>query len=150
MKRMQSRRRGARRGFTLLEVLMVVVIIGVLAVVVLTQLGGAQDAANLKLAKTFLTGKLAPALDRFKLDFGRYPTDEEGLAILYEKPSDEEMTQKWSGPYIAKEQLRDPWSNEYTYKRPGDYNPDTFDISSPGPDGVQGNDDDIGNWEKTN
>ncbi len=142
------KRNSRKRAFTLLEVLMVVVIIGVLAVVVISQLGGVGDRARQDLAQTAVSSTLPQKIELFKMHTGRYPTGEEGLAVLIEAPSDEEVAEKWSGPYLDKKQIKDPWGREYQYNYPGEYNERTFDLSSSGPDGVEGNEDDITNWEK--
>lgn len=142
-------RASARRAFTLLEVMMVLVILGVIAVLVLTQVTGAQQRAMEDAARTAIKGPLTNALEMFRLNTGQYPTTDMGLAALIERPSDEELAAKWAGPYLKAEQLRDPWNSEYKYVSPGSFNETGFDLSSPGPDRVEGNEDDITNWAKT-
>ena len=81
---------------------------------------------------------------------GRYPTTEEGLIVLLEEPEDEEDLEKWRGPYIKPGmKLTDSWGNELIYVSPGEYNEDTYDLSSPGANGIEGDDDDIVNWQQT-
>jgi len=87
-------------------------------------------------------------LEEFKLDCGRYPSEDEGLLALLEQPDDEELEERWAGPYVTHEKLKDPWTHDLLYQYPGEFNEEGFDVSSAGPDGQEGNDDDIGNWEK--
>ncbi|MGE3316493.1 MAG: type II secretion system major pseudopilin GspG [Planctomycetaceae bacterium] len=149
MNRVTRIRRARRAAFTLLEVLMVIVILGVLAVLVLTQLGGAGDDANKRIASIAVSSRIPEALERYKLHVGGYPTEDEGgLELLLKAPSEEEMAQKWAGPYVKPEQLKDPWNQDYRYTYPGRYNENGFDISSNGPDRQEGTEDDITNWEK--
>jgi len=129
---MRESMRQKERGFTFFEILVVVTIIGLLAALVGPRLwgkisGGKQTAAK---AQIELFGT---ALDAFRLDTGRYPTTEEGLKALREKPSGVET---WSGPYLPKEIPIDPWKNAYVYKCPGE-NGD-YDILSYGADRVEG------------
>lgn len=149
MERTRKIRRARRGAFTLLEVLMVIVILGVLAVLVLTQLGQTGTKANEKLAGIAVSQRIPNALERYKLDVGSYPTEDEGgLELLLKEPSDEEMAEKWGGPYVKPDQLKDPWGTEYRYTYPGRYNENSFDVSSDGADKQEGTDDDITNWEK--
>jgi general secretion pathway protein G len=141
------RKRGYK-AFTLLEVLMVVVIIGLLAAAIVPSLFGTEEGAKKKLAGAAITSGLS-GIDRYRLDMGHYPRSEDGgLTALIEKPNDEQEAKKWNGPYVKPEGLRDPWGNEYVYEFPGRYNEGNYDLSSPGPDGEPGNDDDIRNWKK--
>ncbi len=93
-------------------------------------------------------GMLATALKMYRVHMGHYPTDEEGgLKALIEKPSDEDASKKWAGPYVEKAtDLKDVWNNAYIYRFPGKHNPDGFDLYSCGPDGRADSNDDIGNW----
>ncbi|MFZ4538053.1 type II secretion system major pseudopilin GspG [Propionivibrio sp.] len=131
-------------GFTLLELLVVMVIIGLLVGYVgpmyFKQIGKSEIKTALAQIDSF--GK---ALDQYRLDTGHFPTTEEGLTALIEKPSNEK---KWDGPYLKKKVPPDPWGNPYLYKRPGDHG--DYDIVSYGKDGATGGtgeDADIGNWE---
>ncbi len=129
---MRESMRQKERGFTFFEILVVVTIIGLLAALVGPRLwgkisGGKQTAAK---AQIELFGT---ALDAFRLDTGRYPTTEEGLKALREKPSGVET---WSGPYLPKEIPIDPWKNAYVYKCPGEHG--DYDILSYGADRVEG------------
>ncbi|MGE0482039.1 MAG: type II secretion system major pseudopilin GspG [Phycisphaerae bacterium] len=145
----RNRIRRARRAFTLLEVLMVVVIIGILAAVFVTNVFRTGDNAKVDLAKAAVTSGLNGSLDRFRLDVGRYPSTEEGLMALIQAPSDEDVAKKWRGPYADPKLLRDPWEKEWSYQAPGQYNAETYDLSSGGKNTVPGDDDDVRNWERS-
>jgi general secretion pathway protein G len=131
---MKSEFGSREKGFTFFEILVVVTIIGLLAAVVGPRVwskitGGKQVAAKAQI-ESFGT-----ALDVFRLDIGRYPTSEEGLNALREKPSGAD---NWQGPYLAKEIPFDPWKKPYVYRCPGEHG--DFDIISYGADGVEGGD----------
>ena len=85
------------------------------------------------------------ALDAFEVDNGFYPDGDEGLYMLVEQPEDSE---DWRGPYMKKGVPLDPWGNEFIYNYPGDYDDNSYDIISFGPDGREGGDDDITNWDE--
>jgi len=148
MKRSEKRSR-IRRAFTLLEVLMVIVILGVLAALIVPQLTGTRDRALIDSAKIMVTATLVQPLDLFRNHCGRYPTTDEGLAVLFNRPDDEEIAEKWAGPYVKRAEIKDPWGRDLIYVCPGEVNEDGFDLSSAGPNGVEGDDDDITNWTRT-
>ncbi len=148
MNRKQNRRI-ARRAFTLLEVLMVIVIIGILAAIVVPQFFGADQGAREDLTRAAIKSGFNGALDLYRMHMGEYPkSSDNGLMALVEAPDDEEARAKWRGPYIKNESdLKDAWKHDYNYESPGQYNEEGFDLSSPGRDGVEGTDDDITNWK---
>lgn len=146
MKRVQVRKAVRRRAFTLLEVLMVIVILGVLAALIVPQFGGTQEKAK-KDSAGLQIKNIEQQLEVFKTHCGRYPTQEEGLSILLNKPDSEELTDKWAGPYL-KTAATDPWNHELQYRCPGQYNGDSFDLWSNGKDGSEGTEDDVTNWKK--
>ncbi|MCA9242336.1 MAG: type II secretion system major pseudopilin GspG [Phycisphaerales bacterium] len=145
----QKRNRIVRRAFTLLEVLMVIVIIGILAAIVVPQFFGADKGARQDLTKAAVKTGFNGALDLYRMHMTHYPlSSENGLMALVEQPDDEEAQAKWRGPYIKNAaDLKDAWGHDYEYECPGQYNEDSFDLSSPGPDGQAGTDDDINNWK---
>lgn len=120
------------KGFTLVEILVVIIIIGLLAALVGPKLFGKVSAAKLKAAKAQIE-LFGTALDALRLDAGRYPTTEEGLKALREKPSGMEA---WKGPYLPKEIPLDPWGKAYHYKSPGEHG--DYDLVSYGLDGAEG------------
>lgn len=138
----QRRKSQARNAFTLIELLLVMVILGVLAAIVVPKFTNRTEDAKKAAAKQDISGT-ATALDTFEVDNGRYPTSDEGLAALSNPPSN--MT-NWHGPYIAKPIVNDPWGHPYVYRFPGSHNPRGFDLFSTGPDGQEGGGDDIDNW----
>jgi general secretion pathway protein G len=131
------------RGFTLLELLVVMVIIGLLAGYVGPRLFAQIGRSEVKIARAQIDG-LNKALDQYRLDTGRYPSTQQGLAALRSAPTDEA---KWAGPYLTKAVPSDPWGGDYVYRSPGEHG--DFDLSSLGRDkrpGGEGEDADIVNW----
>lgn len=134
------------RGFTLIELLLVMVIIAVLAALVIPSFVGRSEEARKGAAETQIKSLFGTALDTYEVDNGSYPTTNQGLEALRTKPTAAPEPKKWSGPYLKSEVPLDPWGNEYTYRAPGQNNPSSYDLSSMGPDGRDGTEDDITNW----
>ena len=134
------------KGFTLVEILLVVVIITVLAAMVVPNLAGRGEDARKSAARADIEANLSMALDMYELDNGRYPTTSQGLEALLSKPSSSPTPKNWNGPYLETEPL-DPWKIEYAFKSPGANNTSSYDLYSFGPDGIENNKDDIKNWE---
>ncbi len=131
-------RKSVRHGFTLIELLLVLVILAVLAAVVVPKFTGRTEQAREAAAKADIA-TMKVQLAAFETDTGRYPTSDEGLHALLEKPGD---LAGWKRPYIEK-WPQDPWGHDYIYRCPGSNNRD-FDLLSMGADGVEGGSDDIG------
>ncbi|MFQ6017536.1 MAG: type II secretion system major pseudopilin GspG [Kiloniellaceae bacterium] len=141
-KRRKSRRRQA--GFTLVELLVVLVILGLIAAFaapqVIKYLGGAKtDAARIQIER------LSGVLDLYRLEVGRYPSEEEGLNALLERPVDAET---WNGPYLRRaDALIDPWKNPYLYRYPGGHGEfDLYSLGADGREGGEGENRDITSW----
>jgi general secretion pathway protein G len=132
------RRAGA---FTLIEIMVVVVILGILAATIIPQFMGTTQDAKISAAKAHIA-ELESAVERFYVHMDRYPTAEEGLKVLVDPPTDD-ADKKWRGPYI-KQQRDDPWGHPYQYRVPGTHHPSSFDISSSGGTGSDAVE--IGNW----
>lgn len=133
-------------GFTMVEILLVVIIIGILAAMVVPNIAGRGDQARITAARSDIETSLASALDLYELDNGRYPSTEQGLRALIEKPSTAPVPRNWNGPYLKKKTVpKDPWGVEYVYAAPGVHDNNGYDLSSYGPDGVE-SEDDIVSW----
>jgi general secretion pathway protein G len=143
-KRMKEKIRDREKGFTLFEILVVIIIIGLLAALVGPRLFGKVSMAKQKAAKAQIE-LFGTALDTFRLDVGKYPTTEDGLKALREKPAGAEG---WQGPYLPKEIPVDPWGAAYVYKSPGEHG--DYDLISYGLDkaeGGEGENLDIVSWK---
>jgi len=135
--------RKSAAGFTLLELLVVMVIIGILVAYVGPKLFGQIAKSESKMARAQLV-TLQNALDQYRLDAGRYPPQEAGLAALASRPVDEP---RWAGPYLAKAVPKDPWGRDYVYRLPGEHG--EYDLASLGRDGRPGgqaDDADVTSW----
>jgi general secretion pathway protein G len=130
-----------RRAFTLIELLLVLVILGVLAALVVPKFTNRTQQARETAVKADISN-IETALNAFEIDNGRFPATEEKLDALITAPSG---LPAWKGPYLQRGVPKDPWGNPYEYRQPGQRNPSGFDLFSLGPDGREGNDD-IGNW----
>jgi general secretion pathway protein G len=131
------------RGFTLLEIVIVLIILGTVMAFVAPKIFGNLEKANQAMAKARIE-QISGQLEIFKLEVGRYPNSQEGLASLVAKPGG---LDKWNGPYVKDPAiLKDPWGNDFRYTSPGSAKP--FDLVSLGADGKEGGEGenrDIGN-----
>lgn len=142
------RAQGYRRGMTLLELMIVLVIIVMLAAIAGPRLLGQQKKAGIKATQAQI-GNLETALKMFAVDMTSFPTTEEGLATLMKAPADENKARKWGGPYLDDESLPvDAWGNAFGYEYPTTKSTRDFPaIWSNGPDGTADTEDDIRNWK---
>lgn len=140
----KQNQRGARLAFTLIELLLVLVILGVLAAIVVPKFSGRTEQAR-RTAAVSQISTFGTALDAYEVDMGSYPQGKNGLTALLQQPRE---GTGWRGPYLQKEIPLDPWGNAYIYDCPGKHNASGYDLSSMGPDARAGNDDDITNWQQ--
>lgn len=136
-------------GFTLVEILVVIIVLGLLAGLVAPRIIGRVGEAKSATARTQIE-LMVVALDNYRLDNTRYPTTAQGLEALRTKPGGEPASLNWRGPYLRKEIPLDPWGRAYLYTSPGEHNPDAFDLQSLGRDGAPGGDGedaDIQSWK---
>jgi len=141
MKRLAQK---SNAGFTLVEIMLVIVIVIALMAVLIPNLRTNMDQANRSAAEMYVN-RLAGDLALYEATNGIPPTTAQGLAALVQKPTTEPIPRKWSQREERIE--RDPWGMEYHYEYPGKHNPKSYDLYSSGPDRQVGTDDDIGNWE---
>ncbi|MEE9912926.1 MAG: type II secretion system major pseudopilin GspG [Deltaproteobacteria bacterium] len=145
----EKRQSSREAGFTLIELMVVIVILGLLAGLILPRFMGQSDTAKQQAAKTQMA-LLESALKMYKLDNGSYPTTEQGLKALVEPPTGGNLPKNWrKGGYLEKGKVpKDPWKNDFVYVSPGSHS--DFDITSLGADGEPGGEDidkDINNWD---
>ena len=147
--------RNSRRavGFTLIEVLLVIVIIGMLATVLVVTIGGQSEGAKVDTTELAIK-KLNNELGKFYMNCNRYPTDADGgLKALLTRPTDEKITEKWRGPYLTTEgELNDSWGNPFNYELAeagASVNGKPYKLTSNGADGQAGTEDDLPKAEKT-
>ncbi|UCF18640.1 MAG: type II secretion system major pseudopilin GspG [Gemmatimonadota bacterium] len=142
-------RQKERRGFTLIEIMVVILVLGTLAALVapnvFSHVSSAKEAAAASQIEL-----LGAALDAYRLDNDAYPTGQQGLEALRREPLSDPQPRNWRGPYLRKEVPLDPWGRAYVYRSPGVANPWGYDLLSFGRDGVEGGEDedaDIKSWE---
>lgn len=139
-----------RRGFTLIEILVVIVVIAILATLVAPNVFKHVGAARDTTAKTQIE-QLGSALDTYRLDNGMYPSTEQGLGALQVAPTSEPVPTNWNGPYLSKIEVpNDPWKRPYIYRSPGEVNTNGYDLMSYGADGQpggEGDNADIVSWK---
>jgi len=141
IKKIVAQNNKSKRGFTLTELMLVVVIIGILAALVIPRIAGNSDRARRTAAIADINGGIKSALGQYEVDNGNYPKSLQDLVVA---PGN---AKNWHGPYFDSARLPvDPWGNPYIYYYPGKHNPSGYDLLSTGPDGKEGTDDDLGNW----
>lgn len=142
-------RRARLRGFTLIEIMVVITILGILAALIVPRVVGRTDDARIAAAKQDVAS-IMQALKLYRLDNGRYPTTEQGLKALLEKPTLDPVPNNWkTGGYLERSSLpRDPWGKEYQFLSPGLRGEiDVFSLGRDGQSGGEGPDADVGNWQ---
>jgi general secretion pathway protein G len=148
MRRTIRRKRG---GFTLIELLLVAGILAVLAAFAIPALWGQAEKAKRKIAEAAVgrNGPIAKALEAYKSDMGRYPDTDEGIAALMQ-PKNRADDERYDGPYVQNDEIKDPWGYAFEYRSPGEFHEDGYDLWSKGPDGVDDggkeDSDDVKNW----
>ena len=140
--------RGKKSGFTLIHLLIIIVVVVIIAVIAAPRLLRQQEKGKRTTAASDIDN-LGLALDIYASYNGTYPSTEQGLKSLWEKPIIAPIPSKWQGPYLEKPILKDPWSNDYIYIYPGKHNKHDYDLLSYGKDnayGGKGDNEDITNW----
>jgi general secretion pathway protein G len=144
---MRPSQNSRRRGFTLIEILVVITIMVFLAGLTIANVDKLFGGSKISIAQLFVTQSIKTPLLAYRLQMGDYPSTEEGLQALFTAPAGK--ADKWHGPYVAdgsKYPIEDPWGEPYQYRFPGTHNKTGYDMWSKGPDKADGTDDDIGNW----
>ena len=145
--RQRALARQAARGFTLIEIMVVVVILGILAALVVPKIMSRPDEARIIAAKQDIAS-ISQALKLYRLDNGRYPTQDQGLNALIQKPSTDPIPNNWKDGGYLERLPNDPWGNGYKYLNPGVHGEiDVFSYGADGKPGGEGNDADIGSWQ---
>ncbi|MBF0216774.1 MAG: type II secretion system major pseudopilin GspG [Candidatus Omnitrophica bacterium] len=134
----------SKKGFTLIEILMVVVIISALAAMVIPRLTGRTEQAKEAIAGVDVKVNIPTALKLYELDNGRYPSSEQGLNALVTKPQAAPVPETWNGPYVETRSILDPWGKPYVYRYPGSHGID-YDLYSLGQSGKE-DEKNIKNW----
>ncbi len=140
-----------RSAFTLMEVLLVAGILALLAAFAIPRLFGLAEKARIDLARAAVgrNGPIAKALDTYKWDMGRFPDTDEGIDALLRRKQDVD-NERFDGPYLDNDVIRDPWGNPFEYRSPGEVHEDGYDLWSRGPDGTDDggkeDSDDVKNW----
>jgi general secretion pathway protein G len=135
----ENRKSKIKNGFTLVEMLLVVTIIGILAALVIPRIAGTSERARKQAVFADINGGIKSALGAYEVDMGYYP---KSLQELLQPPSN---AKNWHGPYLERMPV-DPWGNAYIYYYPGKHNASGYDLLSVGPDAKEGTEDDLGNW----
>ncbi len=141
-KDIKAKPKGSSKGFTLIELLVVIIILGLLAAIIVPRVTGRVDEAKIETTKVQMKA-IKDALEQYRLDNGRYPTTEQGLKALVEKPTTPPVPPRWK-KYLDSIP-KDAWGNDFIYISPGVNNP--YELRSPGPDGEEGTEDDIDIWK---
>jgi len=141
-----SMQRRRMRGFTLIEIMVVVAIMGILAALIVPKVVGRSDEARVTAARQDI-GTLMQALQLYRLDNQRYPANEQGLGALVQRPTSEPMPPNWKAGGYLERLPRDPWGNPYQYLQPGVHGEiDVFSLGADGKPGGSGFDADVGSW----
>jgi general secretion pathway protein G len=134
------------RGFTLIEIMVVLAIIGMIVGIAVTSIGNSLERARQDIAHTFVNSSLKGPLMGYSIDMGGFPATADGLQALCTAPQG--AVGHWRGPYVTEGKIPlDPWNQPYQYVCPGKHNPKGYDLWSKGPDKLDGTEDDIGNWD---
>jgi len=143
----RSSKRRLQRGFTLIEVMVVIAIIGILAALIVPKIMSRPDQAR-RVAAVQDIGTMMQALNLYKLDNGRYPNSDQGLHALIEKPTADPIPDNWKDGGYLERLPNDPWGNPYQYLNPGVHGAiDVFSYGADAKEGGEGNDADIGSWQ---